>query len=279
VIRWCSVAALLAAAGCEHAPANNLHLALVDYWPEQQLLFVGSLNSNQIDVLRVPSSPRAGPPDYFDRITIPTRSPIKRIVVDGQRGRLWAADLHGVHVYPLKPPGSASVMPGPATVIPIPSIRYDDRINDIGLDAHGNAFVYTRGSALIYRIDGATLTIEEWLRPFKARTDAGALLQPRVIHSKDGLYALVQSPRDARLIRIDLRTRKVTPLDPPLSLNLQCGLLLWADDWGDDFMALPVPPFSGTIKALDCEDRWIADIALDEDLRITDMTVLNRQAR
>src|SRR6185295_5276531 len=120
------------------------------------------------------------------------------------------------------------------------------------------------------------LTIAEWLSPFKALTNTGGLLQPRVIHSKDGRYALLQSPRDARLIRIDLRTRNITPLDPPLPLTLQCGLLLWADDWGEDFQAAPVHPYAGTITTLDCQDMWSADIELDADLQITDMTVLRR---
>lgn len=253
---------LALAAGCgPAAPDNAFHLATVDYWPEQRLLFVASRGSGAVNVLRVPASPRQGSLDYVERLDEPTRKRVVRLAVDRGRGRLWVADERAVYVHPLEPPGAARVIAVPAT-------DYDDRISDLSIDEHGNAYLHTRGGSLIYRVDAAMLGLEKWLEPFARLPDGGLLSYRRVLHSKDDRHLLFQSPKDGAILRIDLRSREVSRIELPTPVDLGCGLLFWADDWMGEAQATgAADPRPATLTAVHCLGHWIADIHLDAGLR------------
>jgi hypothetical protein len=247
---------LVIVSGCDGTPlAPAFHLAMVDYWPEQQLLFVASRHSGTVDVLHFQDGSTQASPEHVERLEHPWRRAVIRLIVDRKRGRVWIADHAMVFVYPFAPRGAE-------TVITIPRERFEDRIHDLSLDDKGNGYVHTRGGSLIYRVDATTLGAESWLQPFGSVPDSGFRSTNRVLHSPDQRYLLFQAPRDGTLLRINIASGDMTTLRLTEPIDLRCGLLFWAAPWQEHVTA----KVGDTVKAIDCLGRWTAEIRLSPEM-------------
>jgi hypothetical protein len=249
------------AGGCDSiAIAPTFHLAMVDYWPEQHLMFVASRHSGTVDVLRFPEEGTHAGPEHVERLEHHSRRAVVRLIVDRERGRVWIADHGAVFVYHFAPRA-------PATVITIPRERYGDRIHDLSLDAKGNGYVHTHGGSLIYRVDAVTLVAETWLQPFGPIADSGFHSTNRVLHSPNQRYLIFQSPRGGTLLRVDIASREITNVRVAKPVDLHCGLLFWSAPWQKNAPSQTADgPGGDTLKGIDCLGRWTAEIDFSSDM-------------
>jgi len=261
VPRFFLLLVLIVMSGCDrNALAPAFHLAMVDYWPEQQLLFVASRHSGTVDVLRFPEDRSHAAPEHVERLEHPLRRAVLRLVVDRKRGRVWVADHGAFFVYHFAPRA-------PETVVILPRERFEDRIHDLSLDDKGNGYVHTRSGSLIYRVDATTLQAQPWLQPFGSVPDAGFQSTNRVLHSPDQRYLMFQSTKDGTLLRVDIASREITSVRVAKPVDLRCGLLFWSALWQKDATAQTAAgPAGDTLKAIDCLGRWTADINVSPDM-------------
>jgi hypothetical protein len=241
-------------AACQRAPRDGgASLGLVDYWPEQQMLFVGTRDSGHVDVFHVPASAGRAGLEFVQRLESPARTRLIRLVVDRTRGRLWVATPEEVQVYAYRP---GEWVPS-ITSISLPG----EWISDLMLDADGNALVATKGGVEIHRIDAETLGREKWLEPFPyvLKTATLSTTRNRAVLSRDQRQIIFQSPLYGTFARIDVQSRKVEHLEIFPSLELTCGLLFWKYE-------------SDVIEAMDCDGRWSAELDFHPGVR----TVMSR---
>lgn len=243
-LRSCVAALVLceALAACQPAPRDGgASLGLVDYWPDEQMLFVGARDGGHVDVFHLPASARQSGLEFVQRLEHPARKRLIRLVVDRTRGRLWVAGPEDVQLYTYtqgeRAPSSTSItVPG-------------EWISDLMLDADGNAFVHTKGGAQIYRIAADTLAREKWLEPFPYVLETASLYttRNRAVLTRDQRQIIFQSPLYGTFARIDLQSKKVEHLEIKPPLELTCGLLFWKYS-------------SEVIQAMDCDGRWGAEL-------------------
>jgi hypothetical protein len=246
----------LCAACSPVAPSGNEHLAVVDYWPEQQLLFLGIPRTGVVDVLRVPSPPRQGTLDFVERLTEPARHEVLRIAVDRKKGRLWVADRQTIYVYQYRPRGTSEQIPFGS--------GQEAAISDLVIDQEGNGYVFVAGGARIYRIDSDTLHSEKWLETTYASAQGFALPATRVLLTKDSQNVLFQSPKDGALLRLELRSRRTAKIRRDNPIMLDCAMLLWNDNFGDDaFDSAVAEPLKNSLTAFHCRGRWIGQLDFD----------------
>jgi hypothetical protein len=235
-LRAAALAALLAACSESRAP-THFHLATVAALPERSLVFVAQPGFGTVDVLRGER--------LVARLGDPARRHVLRLAVDARRARLWVADFKLIQAYAIDTLAELKRYSLAADV-------YHERFSDLALDRSGNVFALARGGARVYRIDALTLELEPWLELADRASDPALLLANRMLPGVDERYLFVASAARGELLRIDLRSKAVTPVALNGSADLTCGVLFWD--------AQPA-----TIRALDCVGAWDARIALAAD--------------
>jgi hypothetical protein len=250
-IRGClaAVFACQALVACQPAPPDGgASLGLVDYWPNERMLFVGARDAGYVDVFHVPASASQSGLEFVRRLENPTRDRLVRLAADRARGRLWVASAGEVEVYVFR---SGEGAPS-ATSITIPG----EWISDLMLDADGNAFVHKKGGAEIYRIDADSLATEKWLEPFPYVLGHAPLstTRNRAVLTRDQRHIVFQSPLYGTLARIDVRSKKVEHLEIKPPFDLTCGVLFWK--YGSE-----------AIETIGCDGRWSAELDLYPDTR------------
>lgn len=232
-----ALAACLLAACSEPRVPTNFHLATVAADPQRALLFVAQPGFGAVDVLQGQR--------FVARLSDPARRHVLRLAVDAGRGRLWVADFRLVQAYRVD---NLTELKRYA----LPPDSYHERFSDLALDSAGNVFVLARGGARLYRIDAQSLDMAVWLDLGDRATDAAVLLANRLLASADDRYLLVAAPARGALLRIDLRTKTVSPVALNRTADLTCGVFFWE-----------TPP--SAIRVLDCVGAWDARIALAAD--------------
>jgi len=260
VTRLFAVALLALAAGCDHrVPLPNEALPTVEYWPEQQLLFLASPRSGQIDVLRVPSSPRQGSLDFVERLSNVARHEVVRLAVDRATGRLWVADRRAIYIYQIVPRGTAKeIRLGGQNEAPV---------TDFVLDSRGNGYVFVAAGAQIHRIASDNLRAEKWLETAYASARSTVPSGNRSLLTKDGREILFQSPKDGALIRVDLATKNLSKVKRHSPIALDCAVLLWNDDRTRNEGQRSADAFS--VSAFQCAGRWVGQLDFDTTLSVS----------
>lgn len=235
---------LLMQAGCwSPRDAGNFHLATVAVSPEHRLLFLSSPGSGVVDILRMPRG-RDTSLRHVARLLEPIR--VRRLAVDASHGRLWVADFASVYAYELD--GFTLTRK-----YDMPANSYYERVSDLTVDRQGNAFVLARGGARIYRIDARSANMDLWLDVGNSARDSGILLANRLLKTVDDRFLILVSSANGALLRIELATKSITPIELNEKADFTCGVLLWNER----------PEAS--IQAFDCADQWVARIELRDD--------------
>jgi hypothetical protein len=239
------IAALLfcqALGACQPASRDSgASLGLVDFLPNEQMLFVGARDAGYVDVFHLPASAGQSGLEFVRRLEHPARTHLVRLVADRARGRLWVAAPGEVQVYAFRP-GERARSP---TSIAVPG----EWISDLMLDANGNALVYTKGGIQIYRVDAESLVREKWIEPFPYLLNTALLstTRNRAVLTRDHRHIIFQSPLYGTLAQIDVESRKVEHLEIKPPLDLTCGFLFWK--YGSE-----------AIETIDCDGRWSAEL-------------------
>lgn len=256
-LRLASIAvAIVATVGCQDAEqTDRYHLPLVAYHPELRLLFTASMASAEIEIFRVSDDPSVSDLRLVKKLRQDGARAL-RLAVDRRNQRLWVANTKSVRSYDL----SNYQLIREYT---LPAKAEYARFTDLAVDAHGDVYVLARGGASIYRVDGRSLEMLDWLETRVYASDAGTFLANRFVRSIDGTYLIVASPADGQLLRIDVRTRAVNTVAMSPRLDFTCAILFWNDQ---------STPASGegkqtpSMTVFDCLARWQAEIQFTEDL-------------
>lgn len=183
---------------------DSLFPESIAYQPYRQTFYVSSFNDGSIQTVDRKSNSVFIQPAGTDG-----RTSALGVKVDPKRERLWVIAPDAVYIYDLK----TNTLKKKNVLTDIINVQ-SSLLNDLCLDKDGNAFITDSYNPYIFRVDGETLQMSNWLDvsqsiPFGQQNNVPFNLNGIVI-TPDGKYLLSVKTNDGSFWKIDIAEKTVS---------------------------------------------------------------------
>ncbi len=228
-----------------------MHPEGIAFRAKTRTFYVGSAANGSIAVTTAEGQARLLQPAGTDG-----RSKTLGIQVDEKRGRLWLVDGVAVYVYGLE--DNRLIRKVPLSSVAKVS---ESALNDLAIDARGNAYVTDSFNPHILKVDGQSLKLSVFRDvsaiPFGKQNGMPYNLNGIVI-SADGRHLISVKTNDGTLWQIGLRDRKVSRISLSEPVTKGDGLA-----WGDQGALYVIRNFESQVSKIDLESGRVTSVATE----------------